>query len=376
MEANQQTDQVASSQLAGMTGLGDSPSIPTELQGPGVLPRLRKIALIIAASGFLLMVVGASYQSIKARADARRFPPEGKSVDVGGYMLNINCTGHGSPTVILESGLAVPAISWRSVQPEIAKFTRVCSYDRAGYDWSDPGPMPRTTAQSVKELHRLLHNAGEEPPYVLVGHSFGGTSVRIYNGIYPGEVIGMVLADTGHEDLKFPDNFQKLVDAELKQRQHDRKWAQLLYWFGISRFMASARIDNPAFSYDEQEWSYFTIQPKFIGAAASELENLNEGKDELRAAGTLGDKPLIVLIAQESLLDLPLTSQDKTNLHNLWVDLEMRLAHLSSRGKWVIVPDTGHMIPFERPDAIVSAVQEVCANAKLHSLLSVSWPSP
>ena len=93
--------------------------------------------------------------------------------------------------------------------------------------------------------------------------------------------------------------------ASLRRRQHDRKWAQLLYWFGISRFVAGFEIDNPDLSYDQQEWWYFVIQPKFIAAAASELENVKEGKDELRAAGTLGDKPLIVLIAEKSLLDLP-----------------------------------------------------------------------
>jgi pimeloyl-ACP methyl ester carboxylesterase len=327
---------------------------------------LRRIAFAIAAFTLLSMVAGVRYHFIKARADARRFPQEGKSVDVGGYNLNINCTGQGSPAVVLEAGLGVPAISWRAVQPEIAKFTRVCSYDRAGYDWSDPGPMPRTTVQSENELHRLLQNAGEKPPYVLVGHSAGGTNVRIYNKLYPSEVVGMVLAEPGHEDLKFPDGFQKLVDAELEGRQHDRKWAQLLYWSGISRLVAGFEIDNPDLSFDKREWWYFMIQPKFIAAAASELENLKEGKDELRAAGTLGDKPLIVLIAEKSLLDAPVTPQDKVNLHNLWVDFEMRLASLSSRGKWVMVPDSGHMIPFESPQAIVSAVQEVWADTKLH----------
>ena len=118
-------------------------------------------------------------------------------------------------------------------------------------------------------------------------------------------------------------------------------------------------------SYDQQEWWYFVTQPKFIAAAASELENVKEGKEELRAAGTLGDKPLIVLIAENSLLDLPLDAIDKANLHNSWVDFEKRLAGLSSRGKWVLVPDSGHMIPIERPEAIVSAVQEVWAATKL-----------
>jgi pimeloyl-ACP methyl ester carboxylesterase len=366
MEANSQTEQAPTLQLVEGNTLENSPSIPVGIQGKGVLSRLGKIASMLSAFALVSIIAGTSYHFIKAGADARRFPQEGKSVSVGGYSLNINCTGQGSPTVVLEAGLAVPAISWRAVQTEIAKFTRVCSYDRAGYDWSDPGPMPRTSAQSVKELHALLQNAGEKPPYVLVGHSFGGTNVRIYNGRYPNQVAGMVLADTGNEDLKSPDSFQKLIDGELTQRRHDRKWAQLSYWSGISRFEAGDQIDDPDLSFDQQEWWYHVMQPKFIAAAASELENVKEGKEELRAAGTLGDKPLIVLIAENSLLDLPLNPIDKANLHNLWVDSEKRLASLSSRGKWVMVPDSGHMIPFESPGAIVSAAHEVWAETKLH----------
>jgi len=366
MEANLQAGQASSLQLVGGNTPENSASIPAGVEGGGVFHWLRKIAFTIAAFTLLLLLAGVSYHFIKASSDARRFPQEGKSVAVGSYSLNINCTGQGSPTVVLEAGLGVPAISWRGVQPGIAKFTRVCSYDRAGYDWSDPGPMPRTSTQSVKELHTLLQNAGEKPPYVLVGHSFGGTNIRIYNHLYPDQVAGMVLADTGHEDLKSPASFQKLIDGELRQRQHDRRWAQLLYLSGISRFEAGDEIDNPALSYDQQEWWYFVIQPKFTAAAASELENVKEGKEELRAAGALGDKPLIVLIAENSLLDLPLNPIDKANLHNSWVDFEKRLASLSTRGKWVMVPDSGHMIPFENPEAVVSAAQQVWADTRLH----------
>ncbi len=362
MEASLQTDQAPSSPIPGQSAHEISRSIPAKLRGRGRLRRWVKNALVIAAvAPLLVLVVGASYQFLEARADARRFPQEGKSFDVGGFKLNINCKGRGSPTVILEAGLTVPPISWRSVQPGIAKFTRVCSYDRAGYDWSDPGPMPRTTAESMRELHTLLQKAGEKPPFVLVGHSFGGTTVRIYNKLYPSEVGGMVLVDPGHEDLKFPDSIQKSVDTDIKRRLQDRKWAQLLYWFGVSRFLARDQIDNPALTYDKQEWSYFVIQPKFIDAAASEIENLDGGKEELRAAGGLGDKPLIILIAGK----IPVNSPDWVKLHNLWVDFEIRLAQLSRRGKWVMVPDSGHMMPFERPDAIVSATRQVCADTKL-----------
>ena len=336
----------------------DSASIPTERKR-SVLRWLRRISLLIAAFALIFVSAGVLYQVIEARADAKLFRQEGSSVDVGGYKLNIYCTGRGNPTVILESGLEVLAIGWRLVQPEIAKFTRVCSYDRAGYGWSDPGPMPRTSTQIARELHTLLQRGGERPPFVLVGHSFGGTDVRIYNGLYPTEVAGMVLAEVGHEDLKFPDSILKLSVADLKRRQADRKWARLRYWLGISRFMARKDIYDPSSPPSDREWSYLAIQPKFIEATTSEVENAEKNIEDVRAAGNLGDKPLIVLTAGKGIFGLPLTSQDWVDLRNMWVDSHVRLAQLSSRGRRIIVPDTGHMIPDERPDAIVSAVHEI-----------------
>ena len=264
IEANLRASHTPSLQLGGERARESSPSISRKQHGKRLFFRLRRIVFAIAAFALLVMVAGATYQFLTAMADARRFPQEGKSVDVGGYKLNINCIGQGSPTVVLEAGLTVPAISWRSVQGGIARFTRVCSYDRAGYDWSDPGPMPRTTSQSVKELHTLLHNAGEKPPFVLVGHSFGGTIARIYNSDYPDEVAGMVLADTGHEDLKFPESVQEMVDADLRLRMQEQNWMHIRYWFGITRFMARPKIDNFASPFDQQEWSYFAIHPIFF----------------------------------------------------------------------------------------------------------------
>jgi pimeloyl-ACP methyl ester carboxylesterase len=187
---------------------------------PQNFPRwLRNSALTIAVLVLLLIAAGASYQSIEARADARRFCPRGKSVDIGGYRLALNCTGEGSPTVVLESGLEIPADGWRLVQPDISRFTRVCSYDRAGYGVSDSGPMPRTLTQIARELHALLEKAGEKPPFVLVGHSFGAGDVRLYSGLYPTEVAGMILAESGADGVIPPASILQLMQANLRDRQ-------------------------------------------------------------------------------------------------------------------------------------------------------------
>lgn len=129
------------------------------------------------------------------RADARSFPHPGRLASAGELRLNLHCTGAGVPTVVLEAGLLDSLDVWGRVQPAVARFARVCSYDRAGYGNSDPGPMPRTSVRIANELRAALHSAGERPPYVLVGASFGGFLVRVFNGRYPDEVAGLVLVD-------------------------------------------------------------------------------------------------------------------------------------------------------------------------------------
>src|SRR5262245_16172429 len=131
------------------------------------------------------------------------FPPPGQLVDVGGWHLHINCSGRirpMQPTVVLEAGAGDFSVEWSLVQPRVAEFAHVCSYDRAGDGWSDLGPHPRTWSQIVFELHTLLERAGVPRPLVLVGHSFGASLVRQYAATYPGDVVGMVLVEGGADD--------------------------------------------------------------------------------------------------------------------------------------------------------------------------------
>lgn len=328
---------------------------------------VKKIILLVVALAVLLVVAGASYQAIENAADARHFHPQGKFIDVAGHQLTINCTGQGSPTIVLDSGLGVPAIGWQAVQTEVAKFTRVCSYDRAGYGYSDAGPMPRTSAQIAQELHTLLQNAGEKPPYVLVGHSFGGFNVRVYNGQYPDQVAGIVLVDASEEDQVqlMPASFKKFSEQQQKQLKSQERMAPILNRLGITRFLAARQPVPSGVSSDLwREYLYLSLMPKFAQATASELQSFDESARQVHAAGTLGDKPLEVLTAGKSvdrkLLPAGISQKDLDDLRELWVnDLQLREARLSSRGKRTMVPDSTHMIPFERPDAIVAAIHEV-----------------
>src|SRR4051812_21716932 len=127
---------------------------------------------------------------------------QGILVDAGGHKLHLNIQGSGSPNVIFENGSGDFSFIWSLVQPEVSKFTKTVSYDRAGYAWSEPGPQPRTSQQICLELNTALKNAGVPPPYILVGQSFGGFLVRAFARYYPKEVLGMVLVEAVQEDQK------------------------------------------------------------------------------------------------------------------------------------------------------------------------------
>lgn len=156
----------------------------------------------LALTLLFAVVIGFTYEQIGRRQDSQHLFRIGRAVDIGGRGLNINCAGSGSPAVILESGGG--GYGWRKVQPEVAKFTTVCWYDRAGEGWSDPAPTARSSATIVHDLQELLQRAPVAGPYVLVGHSIGGEYVRIFTAKFPSEVAGVVLVDSSHPDQREP----------------------------------------------------------------------------------------------------------------------------------------------------------------------------
>src|SRR6266446_7176138 len=175
---------------------------------PEILVLLIGLAVFItflAFAGLILQVMGSA-------RDARRFPPRGQLVDVGGHRLHIYRMGEGTPAVVMDSGFPGSSLSWTFVQPEVARFTHACSYDRAGLGWSDAGPMPRSSRQIVKELRALLFHARVEGPFVLVGHSFGTFTVRLYASTYPDDVVGIVLVDPIH-----PSEWFEMTEAEARR---------------------------------------------------------------------------------------------------------------------------------------------------------------
>lgn len=307
-----------------------------------------------------LAIAGAAYQQIATWRDARRSPEPGRLVNAGGLRLQMNCTGTGSPTIVFESGLGDILPEWEQVQAGVANFTRVCSYDRAGYGDSDAGPMPRTSAQIATELHAALQGSSEQSPYVLVGHSFGGYNVRVFAGKYPGDVAGVVLVDAPQEDQYkiLPAAWDRFSAALLQRYRKQADTAPVFIGLGIARLQL--RSQGGAGKYD-----YLILQSKYLRARASELENIQSSAEEARSAGGIGDKPLTVLTSGRTLGRTGingLNEQGVVEFERTWVeDLQPRLAKLSTRGKQIVLPDTGHNIPAERPDAIIAAIREIAA---------------
>lgn len=316
------------------------------------------VLLLIAS----VLLVGYLYQFLGTKIDDYNYPPPGKMVDVGGSKLHIQCTGEGAPTVILDAGIASSSLDWALVQPEIAKFTRVCSYDRAGMGWSEESPNPRTSQHMIEELHTLLKNANEQGPYILVGHSFGGINMRLFASRYPDEVFGLVLVDATHElqNKKLPphpgfswvENFSNKLESFLTP-------------FGYGRIRAK-REEEPlqVFPKEIKEKYLAKIRTsKFYTAWHQEMSHTDESAQELEDSNTyLGDKPLIVITAGKPVeLGTEFEKQHAELLKHVFElanTLQKDLVTKSTRGKQLIAEKSDHLIPWYQPEIIVDAVRE------------------
>lgn len=287
-----------------------------------------------------LALVGASYESVAEATDAKAYPPPGQLVDVGGHRLHINCVGTGSPTVVIEAGLGDWSTGWDVVQQGASKATRVCTYDRAGWGWSEAGPLPRDAAQFAKELHTLLQNANIPGPYVMVGHSLGGLVVRVFAHEYASEVAGVVLIDSmSPRQFNQPQSREQSLIVTYSQ---PFSLPAMLARFGIVRLLARPLGIMP--SVPSEEHTYFSrlVRPQSAQTLTNESQGMPAAGAEAAAVKTFGDLPLIVLTAK---------------LNNIpgWQEWQTELLQLSSNSQQLFA-ESGHNIHFEKPDAAVTAI--------------------
>jgi pimeloyl-ACP methyl ester carboxylesterase len=316
-------------------------------------------ALALAAAA----VAGRVIHRMLSRQERLGLPPPGELVDIGGLRIHLWRQGEGSPSVVLDSALAGTSLSWGEVRTRVAELTRVVAADRAGFGWSDPARLPRRADVLAEELHRALAAAAIAPPYVLVGHSYGGFVVRLFADRYPGEVEGLVLVDAPHpREWMAPDSEKA---RRIERGVFLSRRAAFLSHFGVTRilFRLAARglVLGGAASGEQgrierllgkipaplqRTIRSFWVRSSTLEALASLIENVPASAALVDgAARDLGDLPLRVLTAADP---------SKERFHD-----QEEVASLSSRGRHVVARRSGHWIPLDEPELVVEAIRSV-----------------
>ncbi|MFG3421846.1 alpha/beta fold hydrolase [Micromonospora sp. NPDC048063] len=296
---------------------------------------------VVSGSGWV-------YETLSRRADGQRYPEPGRSIDIGGHRLHLNCSGlaDSAPTVVFEAGLGESSTTWATVQqmltdPSATVRVRACSYDRGGYAWSDPGPGRRDAGRLAEELHTLLDKAGEHGPYVLVGHSVGGFVVRLFADRWPDETAGLVLVDvTDERQTGTLQASGPVVRAQMAAFQFAARIGAVRLAPGIAASTGAPR--------EVRENAAVVYRSASMAAAASEAEASVDSARLVQSTvrpGAWQDRPVVVISA---------AGQSREVLEH-----HAQLAALSSRGRHVIADTTDHYVHYGQPQLVVDAVRRV-----------------
>ena len=318
----------------------------------------------------VLLIIAASvvFQFSMVQWESYRYRAPGKLVDIGGLRLHINCTGAGSPTVIMEAGPNDSSLIWQLVQPKINTFTRVCSYDRAGFGWSDAPNEPRSSLNIANELDRLLTCAAVPGPYVLVGHDFGTLDLRVFTARHRQQVAGMVFVDSVHPDIHHRPPFNVAAQSTLTNIYYRvLPWTALL---GVPRILGWCRA-NFTFPNQPKEWARLVPEAsaqycRLQSLRAEEAQVTDENGSFYANTGPLGDMPLVVISHDPQVNDFGgfFSPSDLIKAESAWMEMQDELRGLSSRSRRIVAKGSPHWIQIYRPELVASAVQEIVNDAR------------
>ncbi len=292
----------------------------------------------------IVLVLTASGQILAATMDT--YPAPGLMVRVGEHRLHLYCTGRGEPTVVMDSGLGGNSLDWTRVQPEVAAYTRVCTYDRAGYGWSELGPLPRTSEKIADELHTLLKKAGVLGPYILVGHSFGGYNVRLFASRYPQETAGIILVDAAHED----------------QFKYFRRNGIVQHSAGASFMMSGPSIPNNLPDDVRPIAQAHVEKTKAFLALRGEMVSFQRSADQVSQSKPLPDVPFSVITRGKRVW--PHTEKGN-RMETIWSELQDDLAtrisyHRNEADAYhIFAKQSGHYVHLDEPGVVVNAIRKL-----------------
>ena len=320
---------------------------------------LSRLTALVVTFALIALVAGRVYESaMRAREQAQHLPP-GKLVEIDGRKVHIYCKGAvAGPTVVIEPGAAEPAMLWWAVQDAVAAFARVCTYDRAGYQWSDAVVGPRSITERARELRRVLAAADVPGPYVLVSHSYGGAIVRAWAREDTSNIGGLVFVDTPDEQNLYSAPYERVIERG--------RWIMPAFAFamrcGVFRIMSAMGDDGdrPLLSPDARRDWPMAFTPSGLDAAYDDLSSVANATASERVPfepGVFGEMPLVVVVH-----GVPFP-EAFAGLEPGFRDSQERLAALSRRGELVVAEHANHNINIDQPEVIVDAIRRVIAQA-------------
>jgi len=339
---------------------------------------LRARGLLAGVLGTMMMPCLAGVMQIQGLAETATPKPIGQLVDLGGHRLHVHCTGTGSPVVVVENGLGDFSFDWVLVQEKVSRFARICTYDRAGYAWSDPGPKPRTFAQLNLELRDALEKLGEKGPFVLVGHSYGGPVMINFARVYPKDAAGLVLVDSAHQGMRVAVGGKQTIRLGMNAsaREIPSPHEEI-----AEADRASARGGDPISAKRDRVYRRLPMRDQKLQLWAQALPSLEEAETSQRewseiyfgqwlakaADGSLGKLPLVVLSRADGGytedLDVPAAQMEKER-----VEGQAKLFRLSTNSRQFIIR-SGHNMELEAPEDVSSAIRRVIDAVRSHRAL-------
>jgi pimeloyl-ACP methyl ester carboxylesterase len=314
------------------------------------------LIIILAA----LPVIGWAWRRAAERREARR-PPLGEYVDIGGRRLHVVRRGHGGPPVVIESGGAFSSAMWWPLQDRLAALTTVVAYDRAGLGCSDPAPLPRTVEDRVSDLDAMLSRIGLEPPYVLVGHSYGGPLIRLFARRHPDQVAGLVFVDIAHEAVFSTPGAQ----AYLRRVVLALRVIGALAWVGALR-LARVRMSQPSTALPYSAAHRRALESRrptahsFLAGADefNSMRAIGAAMLELNTPGLLGSAPVAV-ISHGKPFPGPFAVLERDHPEGM-----RALAALSDNSVLTVAASSSHAVPLEEPEIVIDAITAVLHAAR------------
>ena len=325
---------------------------------------LARIGATVVLICLLAGTGGAAYNALSIRHYRKIAGVPGKLYNIGGYSMHLYCTGEGSPTIVLSSGLGDDFTGWAKVQPALSRQMRVCSYDRAGFGWSDSRPGVQDANAISSQLHQLIEAAAVQRPFVLVGHSISGIYLRSYAAHYPGDLAGLVFVDgaTPLQDDRIPKELVKIQENQRRQMP----WQKLLMTLGWYRLQGVCTSIPPGFEAYGAWIKADSCIPSQMDAEENELDAERVSGEETIHAGPFVGLPVLILSRDPNVLAPNWPSAVSKANSIAWSQMQEEAKGLSGQSRRIIANGSDHYIQNDRPDLVNREIASFVATIRNH----------